>query len=154
MTEALRMEPGGGMTEEVKMRGISLLLLGATLASCAVPPPPGAAVSTSADREFQYLVAGKAAGPPVSCMPTFNTNDMVVLNDSTVGFKSGGRVFVAHMQGGCNYLGTPGYALVTRQPTGNRLCSGEIATVVDVHNNFTVGSCSFGDFTPYTRVGR
>lgn len=135
------------------MRGIPLLLLGATIASCAAPPPD-AAVNTKAVQQFQYFVAGRSPGPAVSCMPTFNTNDMVVLNDNTVGFKSGGRVYVAHMQGGCNYLGTPGYALVTRQPTGNRLCSGEIATVVDVHNNFTVGSCIFGEFTPYTRAGR
>ena len=134
------------------MQRIPLLLMGATLASCAAPPPDPA-MGAKVERQFQYFVAGRSPGPAVSCMPTFNTNDMVVLNDSTVGFKSGGRVYVAHMQGGCNYLGTPGYALVTRQPTGNRLCSGEIATVVDVHNNFTMGSCSFGDFTPYTRNG-
>jgi hypothetical protein len=135
------------------MRGSSVLLLGATLASSAAPPPDPVQ-SAQIDRQFQYFIAGRSAGPAVSCMPTFNTNDMVVLNDHTVGFKSGGTVYVAHMQGDCNNLGTPGYALVTRQPTGNRLCSGEIATVVDVHNNFTVGSCSFDEFTPYTRTGR
>jgi hypothetical protein len=134
------------------MRGISLLFLGATLASCAAPPPDPIQ-SAKTEQQFQYFIAGRTPGRAISCMPTFNTNDMVVLNDSTVGFKSGGTVYTAHMQGGCNNLGTPGYALVTREPTGNRLCSGEIATVVDVHNHFTVGSCSFGDFTPYTRVG-
>ena len=136
------------------MRGIPLLLLGATLASCAASPPPtDMAIDAKAQQQFQYFVAGRSPGPALSCLPTFNANEMVVLNDSTIGFKSGGRVFVAHMQGGCNNLGTPGYALVTRQPAGSRLCSGDIATVVDVHNNFTVGSCSFGDFTPYARTG-
>ena len=92
------------------MRGISLLLLGMTVASCAAPAPEPT-VSPKAEREFQYFVAGRTAGAPLSCMPTFNANDMVVLNDDTVGFKVGGRVFVAHMQGGCNNLGSPGYTV-------------------------------------------
>jgi hypothetical protein len=134
------------------MRGISLLLLGATLASCAAEPPPPMQ-SAKAERQYDQFIAGRVAGPAVSCMPTFNANDMVVLNDSTVGFKVGGRVYVAHAAGGCNNLGGP-YALVTRQPAGTRLCSGDVIDIVDVRNHFTVGSCSFSEFTPYDRTGR
>jgi hypothetical protein len=45
-----------------------------------------------------------------------------------------------------------GNALVTRT-TETRLCRGDIAQVVDVASRTTLGSCSFGDFTPYTRAG-
>jgi hypothetical protein len=133
------------------MRGISLLLLGATVASCA-NPPPAPMQSAKAERQYEQFIAGRVAGPAVGCMPTFNANDMVVLNDSTVGFKSGGRVYVAHAAGGCNNLGGP-YALVTRQ-VGTRLCSGDVVDIVDVRNHFTVGSCTFNEFIPYDRPGR
>jgi hypothetical protein len=42
-------------------------------------------------------------------------------------------------------------ALVTKQFGNAELCRGDIARVVDTLNGFTVGSCVFGDFTPYVR---
>lgn len=133
------------------MRGISLLLVGATVASCATPPPDPT-VAARAQREFQQLVAGRVAGPPLSCMPTFASRDMTVIDDGTIAFRTGGRVYVAHMQNGCTNLRGP-YSLVTRQVGSNSLCRGDIADVVDLRNRFTVGSCVFGDFTPYDRTG-
>lgn len=134
------------------MRCIPLLLLGATLASCATPPPDPTMAAKS-QRQFQEMIAGRVAGPPQSCMPTFASRDMTVLDDNTIAFKTGGKVYVAHMLGGCTNASGP-YSLVTRQVGSSGLCHGDIASVVDLHNNFTVGSCVFGDFTPYTRTGR
>ena len=37
---------------------------------------------------------------------------------------------------------------------GTGLCRGEIAQVIDTSQGFTVGSCSIGDFVPYTGRGR
>ena len=31
------------------------------------------------------------------------------------------------------------------------MCSGDIATVADLRTGMTVGSCTLGDFVPYTR---
>ena len=76
---------------------------------------------------------------------------MVVVDENTIAFRNGSsRVYVNHMQGGCNNLGGP-YALVTHTFGGAQLCRGDIGQVVDVTNRFTVGSCVFGDFIPYTR---
>ena len=132
------------------MRGISLLLLGAILSSCATAPPQPMRTAAK-QHQFEQLLAGKVAGPPVSCLPTFRQDDMVVIDDSTVAFRQGSsRVYVNHMQGGCNNLGG-NYALVTRTFGGSQLCRGDIGQVVDLTNKFTVGSCVFGDFVPYTR---
>src|SRR5215212_7801233 len=135
------------------MRSIALLLIGVALASCstAIPQPMR---SAKAEQHYQQLLAGKVAGAPVSCLPSYNARDMVVIDDNTVAFKAGsGRVYVAHMQGGCSNLGAGHYALVTRQYGGSGLCRGDIAQVTDILNGFSVGSCVFGDFTPYTRTG-
>ena len=132
------------------MRGISVLLLGAMVASCstAVEPPMR---SAQAQNQYQRLIAGKVAGPEVNCLPSSRTNDMTVIDESTVVFRqSGSRLFVAHMQGECSNLGQPPYALLTKQPASLSLCHGDIAQVVDTHNGMTVGSCVFGSFTPYS----
>jgi hypothetical protein len=136
------------------MRGFSILLLGAALASCATEPPAPTR-SARSEGQLQQLLAGKVAEAPVSCLPSYNARDMTVIDESTIAFRVGGgsRVYVAHMQGGCTNLGGP-YSLVTRQVGSTGLCRGDIADVVDVRNRFTVGSCTFGDFTPYTRTGR
>ena len=135
------------------MRGISLLLVGVLVASCTAAAQQQPLRTAKAQRQYEQLLAGKVAGPPMSCIPYYNSNDMVVIDEQTVAFKVGtGRVYVNHMQGGCSNLGGS-YALVTRGVGSSGLCRGDIAQVVDVMNRMTVGSCVFGDFIPYTRAG-
>ena len=130
------------------MRGIALLLIGATLASCAAAPQPGR--SARAENRFQQLLAGKVAGPAVSCLPSYRANDMVVIDDSTIAFRDGSRrVYVANLSHSCSNLGSGHYALVTKRFGGSGLCRGDIGQVADLTSGMTVGSCVFGDFTPY-----
>lgn len=132
------------------MRGIFLLLAGVAVASCSTTAQPPMR-TVEGQQKLERILAGKVAGPPVSCLPSYRANDMVAIDEDTVIFKQGsGRAYVAHLQGGCNNLGRAPYTLLTRQVGTLGLCHGDIATVVDPINGFTVGSCVFGDFTPYT----
>jgi hypothetical protein len=130
------------------MRTISLLLLCGLVASCNAAPPPTvtAAQASTAGR----LLAGKVAGPPVNCISEFRANDMRWIDSDTVAFKApGNRVYVNHFEGGCdNYGGR--YALVTRQVATAQLCRGDIAGLVDPVSHYRAGSCTFGEFIPYT----
>lgn len=133
------------------MRRISLLLIGGALVACTTTAAGPPVRSVKAQKEYDQLLAGKVAGAPVSCLPSYNQNDMVVIDERTVAFRQGsGRVWVNHMQGGCSNLGGS-YALVTRTFGSAQLCRGDIGQVVDLTNHFTVGSCVFGDFVPYTK---
>ena len=136
------------------MRRISLLLVTGGLMACATTAAVQPTRTAKAQQEYDKLLAGKVAGKPVSCLPTFNQNDMVVIDEQTIAFRQGrARVYVNHMQGGgCNNLGGT-YALVTRQFGNAELCRGDIGEVVDLNNHFTVGSCVFGDFVPYAKPG-
>ena len=136
------------------MRMIPTLATAVALASCTMaPPPPGG--PTQAQMEDQRLLYGKVAQRPISCLPHYLSNDMRVIDDNTIAFRNGNaRVYVAHMQGGCNNLAEGHNALVTHQFGNAELCRGDIARVVDTMNGFTVGSCVWGDFTPYVRPGR
>ena len=117
------------------------------LSACQTAPEPA---MRSADKQATYerLLAGKVAGAPQSCLPSYRSDQMTVIDDNTILFKDGGTVYVNHPPGGCNMLGRGHYALVTRT-TGSQLCSGDIARVTDVSTGTTVGSCSIGEFVPY-----
>ena len=133
------------------MRIVPILLVGSLLAACSTAPQP--VRSAKAEQRYQELLAGKVAGTPQSCLPSYRSNDMVVIDDNTVLFREGSnRTWVNRLQSGCSNLGSGHYALVTRTYGGAGLCRGDIAQVADVQNGITVGSCVLGDFVPYTRV--
>jgi hypothetical protein len=135
------------------MRGITLLVAGAALTSCTTAPPDPMRTA-QAQQQYEQLIAGKVAGAPISCLPSYRANDMVKIDDQTIAFRDGrSRVYVAHMRGSCTNLTSSPYALVTRSFTSFGLCNGDIARVVDTGSHVTVGSCAFGDFIPYTRPG-
>jgi hypothetical protein len=132
------------------MRSLSLVLIASAVGSCMAGPPNPEVIARE-QAQLANLTAGKVAGPPISCLPSYRSNDMVVVNDSTIAFRQGSsRVYINHMQGGCTNVGQGSNALVTRTP-GPNLCRGDIAQVVDFSSRTPVGSCVFGDFVPFTR---
>lgn len=136
-----------------KLRFIALLS-GATLASCTTAPPAPVR-DARAQAQYQQLVSGKIAQAPISCVPNFNTNDMVVVDGRTIAFRVGARTtYVAYLSPGCDLIGSGSYALVSRQFGGGGTCRGDIQQVLDVSSRMNVGSCTIAEIIPYTRPGR
>jgi hypothetical protein len=129
------------------MRAISLLLAAAVLTGCMTQPPP-ATRSAEAEAEFLKLTAGKVAGQPISCLPSYQRSDMVTIDDGTVAFRNGRTVYVNKLLGECSGLDSGFYTLVTTSH-GSGLCRGDIARVADIRTGVTAGSCAIGDFVPY-----
>ena len=79
------------------------------LSACQTAPEPA---MRSADKQATYerLLAGKVAGAPQSCLPSYRSDQMTVIDDNTILFKDGGTVYVNHPPGGCNMLGRGHYA--------------------------------------------
>ena len=131
---------------------IGLLLIGAAaIVGCA----PTAPVERTAEARahLDQLLAGRVAGPPENCIHQLRTRDMVTIDDNTVVFKVGSIYYRNDFNGlGCNELGRPGAAMVTKSPMGDRLCNGEIITIRDTVNGMVLGACSFGQFVPYRKV--
>ena len=131
------------------MRSIALLTATAALSACTTAPPP--AVSAEGEAHFQQLIAGKTAGPTVSCISRMRANDMTVIDDNRIAFRDGNRVYVNDFRGqGCSGVGSGFYTLVTRT-SGSNLCSGDIAQLVDARSGMLRSACILGEFTPYTR---
>ena len=132
------------------MRTTGLLLIASTLAACTTAPPPMQR-SERAEARLQEELAGLVvAGPATSCLPSYRSDQMVVIDDNTILFRDGAsRVWRNEVQGSCSSLGM-GNTLVLRSSTGS-LCRGDIGDVMDVRNGVTMGSCVLGDFVPYAR---
>lgn len=134
------------------MRPAALLIIIAASSACAASAatePRTAKAETRLSREL----AGKVAGTPVSCLPSFRSQDMVVIDDNTILFRNGSTVYRNDPPGGCSPLGRGNYTLVTKT-SGSSLCRGDIGSVVDLTARFTAGSCVFGDFIPYRAASR
>ena len=132
------------------MREMPLIATALALAGCATQPQ-SVVRSAEAQTELNKLLAGKTAGEPFTCLQHYRANDMVRIDDSTVAFKQGTRVYVNHLIGECANLTSGFYALVTRS-NGTGLCRGDMADVRDLSTGMIVGSCAIGDWTPYKRV--
>lgn len=133
------------------MRNLPLVLVAAVAAASCSTAPEQLTRSAEGQREYEQLVAGKVAGPPQACLASFNSRDMVVIDEQTIAYRNGGgRVFINHLRGPCSNLGR-NTALITRSFGSDETCSGDIAQVADLTGSgMVVGSCSFGEFIPYT----
>jgi hypothetical protein len=131
------------------MRSIAILTATAALAACTTAPQP--TVSAEGEAHLQRLIAGKTAGPAVSCISRMRADSMSVIDDNRVAFRDGNRIYLNDFGGqGCSGAGSGFYTLVTRS-SGSQLCSGDIAELVDARSGTLRSACILGDFTPYTR---
>ena len=87
----------------------------------------------------------------MSCLPNYRADQMTVIDDNTVLFReTSSRIWRNELQGVCSGLAS-GHTLVLRS-SGGSLCRGEIGEVTDLRTGVTYGSCTLGDFVPYTRT--
>jgi hypothetical protein len=133
------------------MKSASILAVLALGACTTAPPPPDSAV---AQHQLSALLAGKVAGPPQNCIPSFQSGSPSLIAPTAVAFTvNPGKVYVSDVAGtGCEGLANPRYSLVSNSH-GSSLCSGDIVQVRDLETGSMVGACSLGAFTPYTRPG-
>jgi hypothetical protein len=131
------------------MRIMTLIPVAALLASCTTAPSP--ATGERAAARLNQELAGLTAGPAVSCLPSYRADQMTVIDENTVLFReTPSRIWRNELQDTCSGLSS-GHTLVLRS-AGSSLCRGEIAEVTDLRTGVSYGSCTLGDFVPYTRT--
>lgn len=131
---------------------ISFFLLagGALVASCSTATMRESS-SPAATQELASALAGRTAGKPVSCIPSYQADRMQIIDDQTILFRNGSAIYLQRTNGSCNGIGMGSNTLVTRVHGTNQLCSGDIQRVVNLSTGVDAGSCVFGPFVPYTR---
>jgi hypothetical protein len=107
--------------------------------------------TAQAQQELNKALAGRVAGEPVSCLPTYRANDMRIIDDWTILFEDGSTIYLQNPRGGCPGIENHRNVLVTRLMGTGQLCSGDISHLVDPATGMGGGACVFGPFVPYTR---
>ena len=136
------------------MNARSNLILGlpaaALLAACSTTPVQETR-SPRAQKELADALAGRVAGKPVTCLPSYRADNMQIIDDWTILFKDGRTVYVQNPRGGCPGIGSRRNVLVTRLFGTNQLCSGDISRLFDPTSGINGGACVFSEFVPYTK---
>lgn len=120
-------------------------------AGCMAEAPP-ARVAAESESRLSAELAGREAGPTVSCVRSQDLGDNRSVGEGALIFEGRTRnvLYVNRPPAGCPEL-RHGMALKTRTIT-NRLCRGDIVEVFDPLTGFSRGACGLGDFTPYRRL--
>ena len=93
---------------------------------------------------------GRIADTPVSCVAVGDLSHARMIDGTLLFDGKGGTLWRNGPTGGCPMR--PGRTLLTR-PNRDRLCAGDVAEVVTLPGPVRQGSCSLGNFIPYSRVG-
>lgn len=129
-----------------------LLCISATglIAACSTAPVEPTR-SARAQKELADALAGRVAGKPVNCLPSYRADNMQIIDDWTILFRDGRTIYVQNPRGGCPGIGSRRNILVNRVFGSNQLCSGDISHLLDPVSGIQGGACVFSEFVPYTK---
>ena len=126
-----------------------LLLSGCTMT--AAESARADAAQARDEARLSKTLAGREAGKPTDCIDPRTLNSSVY-GDAILYQFGTGKAWLTRTQGGCFGLSRDDI-IVTRSFTG-QLCRGDIVRTVDRTSGFPSGSCTFGEFVPYTKIKR
>lgn len=124
---------------------LPLVALAASTATSARNDPPG----TRSAAALEKKLAGRIAGEPRRCLPTWDAQIMNV-HDGVVLFRRNSRVIYKNDMDGCRILREDDI-LQTWLFGTSQLCDGDIVQIIDRTSRFGKGACVFGPFVPYSR---
>jgi hypothetical protein len=123
-------------------------LIGTTVVTASPAQEDRAAKETAA---LEKAIAGKVAGKPQGCISLSRARSSQIIGENAIIYRvSSNSIYVNKPVGGCSGL-RKDKTLITRTPS-DRLCSGDIARVVDLSVGFEGAACVLGEFTPYTKA--
>ena len=125
------------------MRKLIASIAGAAVAAGLLAAPAlQAKPRLTPEQRLEKLLAGRTAGEPVSCISTYNSRELEVLDKTALVFGHGNTI-AADID--------DDDILVTRTST-SQLCKLDIVTTVDRSGHFQTGFLNLGDFVPYKRI--
>lgn len=131
------------------MRKIALAI--AASAALLTGPALQARDKLSPQQRLEKMLEGREAGKPVSCISTWSTRNMQVLDNTALVYDAGNVIYV-------NRPANPDVlddddVLVTRL-SGSMLCRLDLVSMHDRSGHFYRGFVSLNDFVPYRRIAK
>lgn len=129
------------------MRILAALIVASALPAASAPT--GSTHSPEAQAKLDKLLAGRVAGETLHCVPVEKTNNPIAIDDSTMLFRDGPRIWRTELSGSDNCGKISKMSQVVTESTVHRLCAGDKLVFFD--NGVPGGACYLGEFTPYTK---
>lgn len=134
---------------------MKLILAAAAAATALTIAVPAAAQDREAEREAQYevafeeLIEGRVAGEPTSCINTFRSNRLRVVENVGLAYERGDTLWVARASNPRN-LGPWDVPIIER--TGSQLCRHDVNRTIDRSSGMFSGILFLSDWVPYTEA--
>ncbi|RJY09370.1 hypothetical protein [Aurantiacibacter aquimixticola] len=127
-------------------------LIATATAACAIAlalPAAAQDYSDEAEEAFAELVEGRTAGEPQSCISTFNSNRLNVVENVGITYRRGNTLWVARARDP-ERLDVWDIPVIERY--GSRLCRHDVRTTIDRSSGFFSGVLFLEDFVPWTET--
>ena len=131
------------------MRQVILVTAGAMLVGAQAPGEPPR--SPQAQALIDQVLKDRVAGESRRCLKTDKINSPIGIDDRTLLFRDGPRVWRNELQGGSGCWNLAGRKALTTFDRPVQVCKGDRMHVIDLQDGMQVGGCILGEFTVYTR---
>src|SRR5690242_19327825 len=125
-------------------------LLAATLILAVVSTAAPAKAKRDPEAELAKIVGTRVPGKPQSCISSGRGRPSTTIDKLGIVYDAGATLYLNRFLGGCPLLGWD--RIIVTQSTTGQLCRGDIVRIVSRTPAIEMGSCSFDNFIPYTRV--
>ena len=130
------------------MRTIATIVAGAALALTAATAVSAETRLERGEAKLAEMIEGRTAGEPVSCITTFRSNGLRVIENVGLVYEAGDTVYVSRPINP-DSLGAFDVPVIERR--GGQLCSSDQIRTVDRSGGFVTGVVFLTDFVPYRK---
>jgi hypothetical protein len=131
------------------MRQLVIVVAGAMLIGAQAPNEP--ARSPQAQALLDQFLADRVPGESKRCLGADKTNSPIGIDDRTLLFRDGPRIWRNELQGGSGCWNLAGNKALTSFERPVQVCKGDRMYVMDLRDGMQVGGCILGEFTLYTK---
>ena len=131
------------------MSRLSSLAIAATAVTLVASP--ASAERKSGEEKLAEMIDGRVAGEPQSCINTFQSRPLTVIDDTAIVYRSGDTVYVNRTRAP-QTLDNDDVLVIRKFGSGSRLCRLDQVSTRDRFNGFYTGNIFLTDFVPYERV--
>ncbi len=118
----------------------ALLLLTLALAACARPALPS-------DADLMRVIAGRAAGPAQSCLPSGFGESLRAVDPSTLAYGSGRTVYINRLGASCP--GLQDFSTIVVENASSQYCRGDRIRPIAPGAIIPGPTCNLGEWVPY-----
>lgn len=128
----------------------ALLTIGALLfAGCTASAEQSASRQAEADRDLAKAIGDRTAGKPTDCINSNNNDGPQIIDNKTVIYRQGQRVWVNTLTAECPGLAPFNTMLIELH--GSQICRNDQFRVIEPGSSIPGAFCRFGKFTPYSK---